>query len=789
MAESATPRRAASDGKASRKGSGSQQGGGSGKGGPKGRRTVGGTLLTLLKGGVIALAICIIAGTAVFFIGYQTTEIPDPNADFQTNVTTLTFRDGETPLGTLQVQNRVSIPYEEMPQSIKDAVIAAENRDFWTDKGFSIQGMVRSAWAILNGGELQGGSTITQQYIKIYYLDQTERTLTRKFTELILAVKMSRQVPKEQILESYLNTIYFGRGAYGVQAAAKAYFDVDAKDLTVQQSAVLAAVLNNPGMFDPAEGENNSARLLERYRYIIDGMVETGQLNAAQGAEYRKELPEFPEIPTSNRFGGPNGFLINMAKQELLALGFSESEVNGGGLQVVTTFDAKSQAAAVAAAQKYEKTAEENNRGDGEANLHAALASVDVETGAVRALYGGPDFVENSRNWATTPRASASTFKTYALAAGLKDGFSLRDTFRGSTFRPEGDDVPVRNEFSHQYGPVSLLRATALSVNTAFVDMTTQMDDGPQKIIDAATAAGVPTNDGPGWFPGSRISLGTAEISPMHQAAGYAAFANAGKQVSPHVIQEVRDRDGKVLLTVETGNGEQAFDADIAADVTYAMSNVVEAGSGRNVSTLGRPVAGKTGTASGGPDESEVHSSWFVGYTAQISTAVMFVAGDGGNEDLHPYRRSGDGTFYGGTYPALTFAEYMEKASEGMEVKEFPEPAWVNRGRRAPETTRAPVTRQPTTQPPSTTRAPSSSSPPTSEPPTSEPPTSSAPPETTEPPQSSPPPPPTTSKAPEPSNPPTQPTSEPTGGGGGEGGGNGGGESAPAGSEPSRGGG
>src|SRR5699024_9924771 len=299
-------------------------------------------------------------------IAYHNTDLPDPNADFQTNVTTVYYRDGKTELGTFAVQNRQSISYEEMPQELKDAVIAAENRDFWTDRGFSLSGLMRSAWVILTGGDLQGGSTITQQYIKIYYLT-SERTLTRKFTELLLAAKLSREVPKETILRDYLNTIYFGRGAYGVQAAAQAYFQVDAEDLTLEQSVVLASVLNNPGLLDPHEGKDNEERLLERYRYALDGMVEMGTLDAATAAKAKQELPTFPDIRTSNRFGGPGGFLLMMVKAELREAGFSEAEIDGGGLKVISTFDAKSQAAAVKAAQKYEAEGNKNkDEGDKE---------------------------------------------------------------------------------------------------------------------------------------------------------------------------------------------------------------------------------------------------------------------------------------------------------------------------------------------------------------------------------------------------------------------------------------
>ncbi|MFL6109917.1 MAG: penicillin-binding transpeptidase domain-containing protein, partial [Catenulispora sp.] len=255
--------------------------------------------------------------------------------------------------------------------------------------------------------------------------------------------------------------------------------------------------------------------------------------------------------------------------------------------------------------------------------------------------------------------------------------------------------TPVRNEYSYQYGPVSLLKATADSINTAFVDLTTKMSGGPDKILSTAQAAGVPK--GAGWTANSRVPLGTAEVSPLNQASGYATFANDGTSVAPHVVKEVRDPRGRLIYRA---NPEQhrAVSQDISHDVTYALENVVEQGTGRTVQTLNVPVAGKTGTKDVGDN---IVSAWFVAYTKQISTAVMYVAGDGGNDDLDKYRRPGDSTFFGGTYPALTWADYMGTAVDGLPVKQFDPPAWVNQDATAQSTLPAP------SQPSATRAAPS----------------------------------------------------------------------------------
>lgn len=638
---------------------------GTGKGGrhPVLRKVLWGLLVV-----VLVLALIATVAVAVF---YRRTDLPDPNKDFQSNTSFVYYNDSTTKLGSFSIQNRQSIPYSEMPQSIKDAVVSAENRSFWTDPGISPSGIVRAAWTIARGGEVQGGSTITQQYIKVLYLSQ-ERTMQRKLKELVLAVKMGKQVPKEDILAGYLNTIYFGRGAYGIQAASKAYFNEDASKLTVPQAAVLASIINSPSLFDPSDGKASRERLLNRYRYVLDGMREMGSINQAEYDRDARALPTFPDVPINNRWAGPRGYLLKMVQSELLDHGFTDSQINGGGLTVTTTFDPRLQAKAVEVAEKYRKEAGANAGAQGAKNLHPAIASVKVGTGEVLALYGGPDFVTQPRNWATTARPAASTFKTYAAIAGMRNGFSLRSSLDGDTFTPKGDSVPVRNEFNEQYGTVSLLTATEKSINTAFVDMVSQIKDGPAQVIKAANDTGVPKAEG--WDANNRIALGTAEVSPLNQAAGYATIANEGTRVPTHVIAKVTDASGKVLYTANHG-GTNAIPKDITHDTTYALEHVVEEGTGRAVSDLGFEVAGKTGTSGVGDD---ITSAWFVAYTRQISTAVMYVAGDGGNSDLDPYRRPGDSTFFGGTYPALTWADYMRVAMEGLPRESFAEPDWVN---------------------------------------------------------------------------------------------------------------
>ena len=406
-----------------------------------------------------------------------------------------------------------------------------------------------------------------------------------------------------------------------------------------------------------------------------------------------------------------------MVESELSDAGLSSTDISGGGLKITTTFDEDAQKAAVKAAQKVTKQAAEASNQKA-SKLHAAIASVDVSSGEVIALYGGPDFVENNRNWATTRRPTASTFKTYALAAGLKDGYNLRSRFRGNTFTPPGDTATIRNEYEFDYGyNVDLIRATKDSINTAFVDMVASMQDGVDKVADIAEdATGTKRRDE--WTSsGARIPLGAAEVSPLNQAEGYAAFANGGTRVDSHVVKEVRDRNDEVIYKADPKE-KKVVSEDIAKDVTYALSNVVENGTGRSVQTLNRPVAGKTGT--NGVDTEDggnvVNSAWFVGYTKQISTAVMYVAGNSGSASLDKYKRPADSTFFGGTYPAMTWNEYMAEATEGQAVKEFDQPAYVNTDQPRYNSTAPRSTRSQSSDEAGTTSRSRSSSSPTSEP-------------------------------------------------------------------------
>ncbi len=647
----------------------------------------------------IGLGVLVLLGVGLFAYAYATIDVPDPNEGFSDETTFVYYADGETQIGKFATQDRTRVSLDEVPQHVQDAVVAAEDRTFWTNRGIDPKGILRAAFSNVRGQPTQGASTITQQYVKILYLTQ-EHSYTRKVKEAVLSLKIQRQMSKPEILEGYLNTIYFGRGAYGIEAAAQAYFDTSAADLTVREGAALAAVLNSPNALDPAGGAAAREALTERYAYVIDGMEEMGTLPAGiAGTPAATTLPRFPKVSTQDQLGGQRGHMLALVREELLDAGYTEADIYGGGLGVTTTFTRK----AMGAAEQAVKEQAPEGIPRGKKGLHVAVASVQPATGALRGMYAGQDYLQSQVNWAVAGGAVGSTMKPYALAAGLTEGYALTSTFNGNSPLDVGG-----TEFSNQgegggssYGSaISLLTATEKSVNTAFVDLTDSMTDGPKKVLDTAVAMGVP-RDARDLEPDTGIALGTAIISPIDMAAGYGTIADDGMAKDWYVVESVADSDGTVLEEHDV-DATRAISSDVAADTSYALQQVTAVGTGTNANTLGRPVAGKTGTAT--DDEGHVRSSWFVGYTPQLSTAVMFVRGNG-QEPLDGFLP----TFYGGEYPARTWAATMERVMAGLPVEDFPESANLEQTAEGPEAA-------PTYTPPPETTAPEPTPSPTQRP-------------------------------------------------------------------------
>ena len=665
---------------------------------------------------VITFLLGLIAITGAFIAAYYMITVPSPNDLLRAQTTVISYADG-TQIAKLYEQDRTNVDLDAVPMSMQQAVLAAENRDFYSDPGVSITGAVRALWVSLTTDRTQGGSTITQQYVKNMYLTQ-ERSYERKIKEVFIALKIDRELTKDELLQDYLNTIYFGRGAYGVQAASQAYYGKNVTDLTVADSALLAARIQNPVSFDDPDNVDN---LQARYDYVLDGMVSEGWLPAGERAA--QTFPAIRDNSGDVRFAGQSGYLVAATQNELTALGFTEDEIQRGGLRVRTTFEPKAQAAAEAAI-----TAQLPPVAEWPENFHAALAAVRPGTGEVVAIYGGRGyqagaFFNDAIQGAAQP---GSTFKPFALVAGLQNEVSLRDRYSGANNRefPEYDNGrPVPNFGGESFGNIDLVTATENSVNTVFVDLTIEV--GAEKVVQSAIAAGIPegTQD---LVAQPSVVLGVANVHPVDLANAYSTLAAGGQRTPWHVIAEVVGPDGEVRYTAAP-QPEQVIAPDVVSDVSFALQAVVEDGSGFAAQELGRPAAGKTGTTN------DNKSSWFAGYVPQLAGAVALWA-EGSGATLAGF--GGRETVTGGSFPASVWTAFMQGALEGTEVVEFPEPAYVNDGDDESGESGPPPTTTSAPPPPTTTEPP----PPTTEPEptTTEPPTTEPPPTTTEPPPTTP---------------------------------------------------
>ena len=591
-------------------------------------------------------------GIAVIALAFavRLISVPQPSQIATAQTTILYYDDGVTELGRLGEANRVSIDFDQVPLQTQQAMLAAEDREFYEHGGFSIRGISRAVVTNLIGAAgAGGGSTITQQYAKNAYLTQ-ERTISRKLRELVLSIKLETLISKDQILQDYLNTIYFGRGAYGIETAANQYFGKSVSQLEISESAVLAAIVQAPNGLTP---EENLGRLTSRWNYVLDGMVEKSWISQEERSSIT--FPEIRPYERINVFGGPQGYLIEQVRQIMYETGITDDQINLLGLRVITTFNKVAQDAMIAAVNEQGPT--ENIEG-----LRIGVASVRPETGEVVAMYGGADYLENQLNNATQMIGQAgSTFKTFALAAGLENDVSLATTFSGENKTMVGT-YEVVNYGNKSYGErITLLKATQDSINSAYVELADMV--GPETVFNAAKRAGIPA-DAVGMEPNLAFTLGTTSPNVVDIAAAYATFASRGLQVAPSYIQSITAGSGDILYKLNP-KPVQAFSTDIADTINYALQEVVQVGTGKAAKALGRPVAGKTGTTN------DNKSALFAGYTPELSTAVMFVK-DG--PDGQPMTLSGTGgmrSVTGGSYPARIFTSYMKGALRDLPVQKF----------------------------------------------------------------------------------------------------------------------
>ena len=686
---------------------------------------------------------------AFVVIAYSLTRIPNPNETATNQQNFFLYSNGKIMAHGGQV-NRINVKLDQVPAPVRYAVLSAEDRNFESEPGISPTGIMRALVTDLRGGDIQqGGSTITQQYVKNAYLSQ-QRTFTRKIKEIFISLKLSNTKSKDEILQDYLNTIYFGRNAYGIAAAAQAYFGKNVSKLNAGEGAVLAAVIRAPSYYDPS---TNHDAAVARWHYVIDGMVKEHWLpsDAAARAQFPTVLKPGQGVSASNGdCVGPTGFICQAVKFDLMKHGFSEDRLAAGGYRVYTTIDQTAQKGAVDAETAnnggYRTTGPDRGR-------ESALISVQPGDGAIRAMYGGDvfcppqqrpdactDLTGLSNNYARSP---GSSFKPYTLIAALQQGISLDSRFPGPAHIdfPGTDGKGISNSQNETCLPqCTLTQALAKSINTIFVPLADKV--GPDKVAQVAHDAGVDKKHELAEVP--TITLGTSDVSPLDQAVGYATIAAQGIYAKPYIVAKVVSADGHVVYRAKKET-HRAFPADVMADTTYAMTQVLgPTGTAAGKGLPGRPAAGKTGTDG---EVSGNKNAWFIGFTPQLSTAVWF-----GNAE-HNHQVTTDGApVYGGGLPASTWQQMMTAALQGQPVENFPPPAHVghaiNPSPTASSASPSPTaTQSATTAPITPTAKPSNSLPPIV----------------------------TQSPSPSPS-----PTSSPSGGGGG-GGGGGGSPSPPAG--------
>lgn len=571
--------------------------------------------------------------TGFVTIAYATTGIPDDLNSFATQQDNVYYwADGSVMARTGWVI-RQEIPLKKVPPKVRGAVLAAENASFYSDAGVSPSGVLRAATAALTGGETQGGSTITQQYVKNVYLSQ-DRTLSRKFTEALLAVKLDNHTSKDEIFQAYLNTSWFGRGTYGIQRASHAYYGKDVSRLNPSEGAFLASLLKGAGLYDPALGKENRERAVERWNWILDRMVTTGHLSQAERATYKK-FPEPTKSGSGDIPGARTGYLVELAKRQAVKAGhITAADYDLGGYQIRTTFDRKRTKALTAAVHRAEKDFDAERRPDTDQHARIGAASVAPD-GRLLAVYGGRDFLKqgfNQSNATTIPAGSA--FTPFVYAAALEDGVARTREGGRTPVSPasvyDGDDkiavrtpegpywdrsgkvVKGRNEGGRDWGEVTLRQAVADSVNTPLLQLG--LDVGLDRVEKYALRAGLLPSS-----LGERIpvfALGeNSTPSAIRMAGAYQTFAAQGMHADPYSVRSVTRAGDAVPLAVP--RPARAMSKKTAQAVTDALRATMTDGSAEAAGAAHPAAVGKTGTTAANT------AGWFVGGTHDETTAVV----------------------------------------------------------------------------------------------------------------------------------------------------------------------
>jgi len=623
----------------------------------------------------VAMAALVALPILTFGMAYLIVSVPKSGDIKTAQVSTILASDGSEIAKIVPPEgNRVDVDISQVPVHVRDAVLAAEDRDFYTNPGFSITGFARAVRNNLFGGDIQGGSTITQQYVKNALVgDQRYGVggLIRKAKELVISTKMSQQWSKDEVLQAYLNIIYFGRSAYGISAAATAYFGKSVDQLTVAEGALLAALIQRPSTLDPATNPDGA---LTRWNWVLDGMVTTGALTQAE-----RDQQVFPQTvspddaKTANLTTGPNGLIQRQVVNELLELfNIDQQTLNTQGLQITTTIDPQAQQAAVDAV---------DNALDGQMpEMRAAVVSIDPRTGGVKAYYGGSDAA--GFDFAQAGLPTGSSFKVFTLIAALEQGMGLGFQVDSSPLKVD-EKLTITNSEGESCGTCNIAEALKRSLNTSYYRLMLKLKNGPEDVAEAAHRAGVAesfpgvehtlSEDGLGGPPAPGVALGKYETRVIDMASAYATIADSGIYRRPHFVQKVVNAQGEVLFDAdaEDTTGDRRIEKAVADNVSAAMAPIPAWSNGHTLSG-GRASAAKTGTHQLG-DTGANRDAWMVGFTPSLSTAVWVgtVKGD------KPLVNSWGGPVYGSGLPADIWKATMDGALQGTDFESFPTPTEV----------------------------------------------------------------------------------------------------------------
>lgn len=595
--------------------------------------------------------LALIVGLLVFFVWlYQSVELPDLTEQNESSV--VLDRNGQELVTLADEEKRLIVPLEEVNDNVVNALVSSEDRRFFEHSGVDPIGIVRAAWSNVRGNEVQGASTITQQLVRNRFLS-SERSYTRKIREAFLAEKLESELTKEQILEEYLNTVYFGRGSYGIETAAKTFFGTTAAELNEQQSALLIGMLRAPEALDPSSAPEEAKQVRDE---VLSDMVANETLDANLLEELQNTPVETLPPPNVDIIASsPAPHFVEWVQAQV------DEELGEGatyrqGLTIETTLDSADQQAATEAVATVLP-----NPDDPE----ASLVAVD-DSGAIRAMVGSRSYEQLEVNQAIgdmgggTGRQPGSTFKPFVLLAELEAGTPVKTDYAAPaqiTLNYDGEPWEVANYGNSEYGIVDLIEGTINSVNTVYAQMVVEV--GPEKVANVAERAGITSE----MDPVVSLALGTSSVSPLDMASSYMTFGRRGSYVEPFAITKITDSEGNVLFEKTTEPEEQFEPGDVDV-LNSVLSQVPERGTG-TAAKVDRPMAGKTGTTQ------DFGNAWFVGYTPNYSAAVWMGYPEGSNRPMDDVQGR---QVTGGSFPAEIWNLFASKALEDVEPVEFTAP-------------------------------------------------------------------------------------------------------------------